>query len=98
MFKKEKVNYSNSPWAQTQNFTYRYHLGGQVLVAIFLLIYIPRLHFDVITLAEWQLISGNHLLNRLTKYLVDSKGCFLLASVSMSLCPPYDLLITNKDM
>ena len=52
----------NSPWAKTQNFTYRYHLGGQILVVIFLFLYIPRLSFDMIDLADWQLYSIYHLL------------------------------------
>ena len=51
-----------SPWAKTQNFTYRYHLGGQILVVIFLFLYTPRLSFDMIDLAEWQLYSIYHLL------------------------------------
>ena len=49
-----------SPWAKTQIFTYRYHLGGQNLIMFFMYTYAQCIIKAMIDLWTWQLSCGYH--------------------------------------
>ena len=49
-----------SPWAKTQIFTYRYHLGGQNFVMFFMYTYAQCIIQAMIDLWTWQLSCGYH--------------------------------------